>query len=378
MTVKESSTIFLCAGGTGGHVMPAEALAQELLKRGYQVHFITDKRGRRYIEDEGLSVTLLSVNRRPGISGKILYLWSLLKSFFVMWRLITRKSPSVLVSFGGYISFPANLAAFIRGISFILHEQNAYMGLVNRFFAFAARHIALSMPVCNKPSFISGKKMILTGMPVRSGFYKVAKNSYVPISKSNNINVLVIGGSQGASIFSDIIPKAFATLPEELQRKIKLSLQTRENILDSKSQRGDCRETFFQLETAPFFTDMDMRLKQAHLVIARAGASSVAEFAVAGRPAILVPYPYAAGNHQYYNARDFVVSGAGWLFKQDQLTVKTLSDFLRRLFQSPSALTFAAERARTQRQGNATFQLAEYVQKAIIGSKAFALAMKEN
>ena len=381
-------------------MMPAEALAEKLLTRGYQVHFVTDARGQRFIRNQNLKVTVLPVKREAGLKGKVSYVLSLLKSFWIVLSLFKkvkntfaeREQNLALVSFGGYITFPANLAAILRRVPFMLHEQNAYMGLVNRLFAFCARHVALSMPLGNKPLFSKYVTMSLTGMPVRDSFYESRKQSYGLLAedasgllgsmgqplKQGAINLLVIGGSQGASIFFQVVPEALRALPQHIRCRLKVSLQSRENAPDHETCSKDSPEDL-DLEVAPFFPDMDERLKAADLVIARAGASTVAELAVVGRPSLLVPYPYAAGNHQHYNAKILTENYAGWSMSQENFSVTGLADFLRRLFESPSALLFAAERARSFGGAQATDLLVACLEKILGLSKAYGsfLTMKE-
>lgn len=366
-TSSPAKTIFICAGGTGGHVIPGEVLAEELGARGYQVIFITDARGQRFLHSKSSSVriVLLPVQRGQGLKSKIAYGISLLKSCVLMRSLFQKEHPRALVSFGGYVTFPANLAACLGKVPLMLHEQNVYMGLVNRLFSVLAARVFLSMPLDNVPFFAKKSRFLRTGMLVRRSLQVAREASYQAPTAQTRVELLVLGGSQGTTLFSDVVPQALRRLPEALQKKMKVSLQIREKSLDSQGSSEDPSETLYQMEKAPFFSDVGERLKRAHLVIARAGASTLAELAVAGRPALLIPYPHAAGNHQWGNARHFVAAGAGWLCSQEGFSEQTLAGFLERVFENPSALAFAAERARAQGHVKGAALLVDALEKVL-------------
>lgn len=344
--------------------MPALALGRELKKRGYCLHFLTDDRGLSYFKGVEDEITVLPLKRKGGVRGKISYLYSLAESTLKAFTLLKRGQSKAVISFGGYITFPANLVACLKRLPLILHEQNAFMGLVNRLFASQADRVALSMPLSNQPFWPSRLRATITGMPVREGFYEARQTPYSLVKGQDTLHLLVIGGSQGALSFTQVVPRALRALPDDIRQRIKVSFQAGHKTLDASPQKEESL-TDFDGDVAPFFTDMPQRLGSADFVIARAGASTVAELLAVGRPSLLIPYPYAAGNHQVHNAQALVKKGAGWMMLSEDFTAQTLSSFLSRVLSNPAALVYAAACARQMGQNQATTILADCCQQVI-------------
>ena len=356
MTAKP--LILLTAGGTGGHVFPAEALATELSKRGHNLAFVTDRRGAAY----GGSLGALDTYRISGggIAGKSLVkrvksMGSLVAGYFQARSLIRRLKPAAVIGFGGYASVPAVLAASHLGVPSAVHEQNAVLGRANRLLAGGVARIATSFDEVGKVSPGWEKKVRQVGNPVRGPILAVREQPYP--AADGAVTILVTGGSQGAKAFSDLLPQALIRLPEDLQRRITVHQQCKaediERVTDLYKEHG------IAADLQPFFNDVPARLAAAHLVICRSGASTVAELGVAGRPAILIPYPHAIDDHQTANARAFARHGAGWVMPQETLTSESFAAELGALLTSPSALAEAAGKARAEGIPEAAERLAD-------------------
>ena len=362
-----TARIALAAGGTGGHMCPAEALAGEVLSRGQGVARVTDRRGGGF----GERLPAVEVHRisagglaGTGIMGRAQGVVQLGLGFFQARGLLGRLKPAVAVGFGGYASVPTVLAASLAGVPTVLHEQNAVLGRANRLLAKRAARIATSFP---SVSFItSGERAVLTGNPVRPGIAVLADQPYAAPSTGGAIQILVVGGSQGARVFSRLIPEAIALLPAELQRRLRIAQQARAE--DLETARANYAPLVATVELAPFFGDMPERLRAAHLVICRSGASTVAELTAAGRPAILIPYPFATDDHQTANARALDTAGAAWLLPEAATTPAMLADRLASLAADPERLGRAADVARALGRRDAAARLADLVTSLIRGN----------
>lgn len=343
---QTSRVIVLAAGGTGGHIFPAEALAEAMLARGYAPHLITDHRFHQYNKSsaEGLLAripihTIRAGSLGGGLMNKCKSIVQLLQGTMQARRLLKKLQPVAVVGFGGYPSFPTMFAGVLGNYTTILHEQNAVLGKVNRLLGSKVNQVALSYPDTQKmPAKLRGKRT--TGNPVRAAIQLVAKMDYPSLSNDGILRLLVIGGSQGASVFSDVVPQALAKLPENLRARIRLDQQCRPAELEQVKKAYAALN--MQVDLAPFFTDVAARLAAAHLVICRAGASTVAELMCAGRPALLVPLPQATDNHQYFNAAAIEDVGAGWVVTQDAFTPEMLASKLETLLHSPQRLNECA------------------------------------
>ncbi len=351
----------LAAGGTGGHMFPALALAEELLARGRRVVVFTDERGKTYADKiagiEAIVVPSASPSR-GGPLGRVAFLGTLARGAWVSGRLLRKVGAGIAVGFGGYASFPTCFMAARHGRPLILHEQNGYLGLANRKLARVARAIATAFPkVLGVPQ--TAAQIAQVGNPVRPAFLALRDLPYPVPAPGARFRILVLGGSQGARVFSDVVPAALAILPPELRARLELSQQCRAEDLDAV--RDAYRALGVSATLKSFFDDVPERLGAAHLVICRAGASTVAEVTVAGRPALYIPYPYAADDHQRYNAEAIAAADGGWVLRQSEFTADALAARLGGFVQSPDALARAAAAARAFGKPDAARALADLV-----------------
>ncbi|EDP64774.1 N-acetylglucosaminyltransferase, MurG [alpha proteobacterium BAL199] len=356
--------ILLAAGGTGGHVFPAKALADALLARGHRVGLVTDRRGTAFETASGqLEVHRI---RAAGIAGRGLLakakaVGELFIGYFEARRLIRNLNPAVVVGFGGYASVPTVLAAAARKIPVVLHEQNAVLGRANRLLAARADAIAVSFADVEKVSASDRRKLVLTGNPVREAIRQVRGAAVTPLADDAPIAVLVTGGSQGASVFADLVPAAIALLPENLRRRLRLSQQARDAEFDQVVEAY--RTIGVDADVRRFFDDMPARLVDARLLICRSGASTVAENTVAGRPALLVPYPHAIDDHQTANARAVATAGGARVLPQATTDAATLARVLTEILGDPSMLASMTSAARSAGVPDAVDRLADLVER---------------
>ncbi len=359
--MRRKKNIVLTAGGTGGHIYPADALSCELEKRGYEVSLFTDYRGLNNYKGK-----LGEIENRAIYSGSVVgkSIGTKLVSLFKVcigiiqagWYLV-QKRPDCVVGFGGYASFPTSVAAIILRIPLIIHEQNSVMSRTNRILARFATLVAQSFrQVKNVPS---NTKTILTGMPIRESIANLYKNDYQARVDEDKLILLILGGSQGAKIFADIVPEALAKLEKKKQEKLVVYQQCRkgeENIVASKYKDLAC-----EIIIKSFFDNMSELYSKAGLIISRAGASSVYEIAAAGLPAILIPLPTAADNHQYYNAKDFVDEKASMILNQVELTADKLTTSLNDFLENPELLKEMSKKVKKLAIIDAAVRLAEAV-----------------
>ncbi len=329
--------IILAAGGTGGHMMPAEAVAEILNERGYQVSIITDKRGDA-IENafKGMEKTVLKASSHMGggLWGKVKSAISLALSFLQVRSMFSKIRPTVVVGFGGYPSLPAVMAAKNLSIPYVLHEQNAVLGRVNRMMAKDALFVALTFEETTK--IPQGTKVIMTGNPVRRLIAKLANIAYAVPFGFGDIRLFVIGGSQGARILSDVVPYALATLSEENRGRVEVAHQARPEDIDRV--RAVYNEAGIKAVVSSYFNDVGAVLLRTHLVISRSGASTLAELMAMGRPAILVPLAIAADDHQMMNAKIMADAGGAWLMKESEFTIEALREKLEGMFEYTGGL----------------------------------------
>ena len=352
-----SAPIVLAAGGTGGHIFPAEALARELIARGRCVALITDRRGKSFAV-EGVATHRIRAGRFDrGLVGKAVGIAELLFGAAQAGLKLRRLAPAAVVGFGGYPSVPTVMAAARLGVPTVIHEQNALLGKANRLLAPRVRRIALSFAETARLGAAERMRSVLVGNPVRPAIAAMRQEPYAVPSPKGPIEILILGGSQGARVFSDIVPEAVAALPEALRARLRLSQQARPEDLERVRQAY--RAGTVAAELASFFDDVPARLAKAQLVIARAGASTVAELAMVGRPAVLVPYPHAADDHQTNNARAFAGPGGGWLMPQRELSAPGLARFLEEILAAPARLAAAAAAAHRQGRPDAAEHLAD-------------------
>ena len=361
--------VVLAAGGTGGHMFPAQALAQELIGRGWQAALITDRRGFALASDFPAdpieTIEAASINpRRPFKS--VIGAFQIASGFGKARKLIRSLQPEAVVGFGGYPAFPG-LAAARGRCPIIVHEQNAVLGRVNRVFAGRAAAVASGFERLERLPEAAKAHWSVTGNPVRGHVLKVQNAPYWP-SDSKPMRLLVLGGSQGARILAETTPKAVALLPENMRARLEVVQQTREDLIEDTMKTY--QEAGVKAECRPFFADVGDRLAAAHLVVARAGASTVTELAVLGRPAVLVPLAIAMDDHQTLNAEAMAEAGAADVIAEKACTPKSLSAALERLLSDPAELVRRAEAARSTGRPKATKAMADLVEQ--VSAKAGA------
>lgn len=357
-----TSLVVLAAGGTGGHVFPAQALGSELISRGTRVALVTDERGSAH--GENALISEIYTIRAGGLAGKGIgaRLRSGSELIFGTWqarRLLKLLRPDAVVGFGGYASVPTVLAARFAGFHMAIHEQNAVLGRANRLLASKADRIATSFEVSKGLPGNSAEKVVHTGMPVRPAIAAMREREYPALDGDSRINLLILGGSQGAHVFSTVVPQAIAALPEGMRRRLHVTQQCRPEDLEATTEAY--AETGVATELSIFFSDVPERLAGTHLLIARSGASTIAELLAVGRPAILVPYPYAIDDHQTFNGHAAAEAGAGWLMHQESFTREALTNRLASLFGLPATLEKAALAARAAGRADAAARLADMV-----------------
>jgi len=370
--------IVIAAGGTGGHLFPAEALAAELIARGERIALMTDARSAAF-ESPAFANAERFVLRGAGLAGRgvkqaISGAFALASGTLTARRLLGRLDASAVIGFGGYPSVPPLLAARMMPAATrpatALHEQNAVLGRANRMLARGVDLLALSVPETSRVP--SGAVVELVGNPVRPALAALAGQDYAAPTPDGVVRLLVLGGSLGARVFADVVPAAVALLPEGLRGRLVVTQQTRAE--DLPRVETAYREAGVPAELSPFFGDMATRLSLAHLVIARAGASTVAELGCAGRPAILVPLPSAIDDHQTGNARASDVSGAAWLMAQPAFTAEALAKHLTAILGNPPVLVRAAAAAAKLARPDAARRLADLVQSLVARSDAPRIA----
>ena len=361
-----NKTALLVAGGTGGHLFPALALRAGLVERGWSVHMASDHRAGRFMEGVPAdfchviaSATLAGGNPLAALKTMV----TLGRGLLAARRLIKDIKPAVVVGFGGYPTLPPVIAARLAGIAVIVQDQNAVIGRANRLLIKLGAHLATGFE--NPIGSAGARAMTHVGNPVRSAVIAASRQPYHVAEASEPFRLLVFGGSQGARAFSDLLPAAIAALAPELRARLTIVQQCREeDLARTRAAYGDLGVA---AELATFFTDMADRIAAAHLVVCRAGASTVSELALIGRPAILVPYPHALDHDQAENARALAAAGGGWLMTEADLSPQKLAVRLAELMGEPARLAVAADAARALGAPQAVAQLADLVEKAAGG-----------
>jgi UDP-N-acetylglucosamine--N-acetylmuramyl-(pentapeptide) pyrophosphoryl-undecaprenol N-acetylglucosamine transferase len=333
--------IVLTAGGTGGHLFPAQAVGEILIQKGYPVILVTDPRGvsfKGHLETKVLN--LPHYTQRVGLFKKInLGLHIILKTIEVAFWLL-KKKPGIVVGFGGYPAFPTLVAAVLTRTPLFLYEQNAYLGRVNRWLAPFSKAIATGF---SETEAVPHKiKVIVTGNPVRPAIKNLSKSPYKAPGKSGPLNLFVVGGSQGAKIFSTLLPDALNLLPPSLKRRLRIVQQCRPELVELTKNLYSNLGIFAEVKA--FFDNIGDHFKKAHLVICRSGASTLTELMVIGRPALFVPFFYAMDDHQTFNARVVVNEGGGWMISEKDLTAPLLAKEIEKFLVSPKSLEKAAKK----------------------------------
>ncbi|HXJ00207.1 MAG TPA: undecaprenyldiphospho-muramoylpentapeptide beta-N-acetylglucosaminyltransferase [Micropepsaceae bacterium] len=349
----------LAAGGTGGHLFPAQALAGELMRRGRRVVVMTDGRGHNYGNAfPGAEIATVPAATFTGRSalGRVAAFGVIALGVAAAFLKLLNLRPRAVVGFGGYPSLPVMLAASLAHVPTALHEQNAVLGRVNRMLAPRVAKIAANFPFVrfapNHP-----ERVVFTGNPVRAEAAALRAAPYFPPGPNEPIRLLIFGGSQGARALSEIVPAALARLPEDLRARLEITQQARAE--DVEMVQNAYRSAGLKADVAKFFIDLPRRMAASHLVIARSGASTLSELTVIGRPSILVPYPHAMDDHQAANAAVLEKAGAAWVIKQDSLNAEVLAQKLTELFTHPKMLSNCAEAAKALGHGDAAARLAD-------------------
>ncbi|MEO1291623.1 MAG: undecaprenyldiphospho-muramoylpentapeptide beta-N-acetylglucosaminyltransferase [Pseudomonadota bacterium] len=360
---ETSRLLVIAAGGTGGHMFPAQALAQEMLRRGWRVALSSDDRGLRYAGGFPDAVTRREVTAatfaRGGLIGKAAVPFKILSGISETVEWFRQEKPAVVAGFGGYPSLPALGAAWRLGLPRLIHEQNGVLGRVNRLFAARVDALACGVdPVTNAPA---GAQRVFTGNPIRDTARALASAAYAPPDNGGPIRLLIFGGSQGASIFADRVPPALAQLPSSMRDRLVVTQQVREPELEAVTEAY--RAAGIRVELSPFFSDMPNRIAEAHLVICRAGASTIAEVTAIGRPSVLAPYPAAMDDHQSANARSLVERHAALLVPDAEMTPEHLVSLIGPLLSDPHRLQRMALAAQQLGKPHAAEDLADLVER---------------
>ncbi|MGL4397099.1 MAG: undecaprenyldiphospho-muramoylpentapeptide beta-N-acetylglucosaminyltransferase [Hyphomicrobium sp.] len=360
--MKNERSVMLAAGGTGGHLFPAFALAEELIGRGVAVDLITDMRGDRY----GSGFPARAVHQVPAATlasrspvDAVKTALALARGTKAAYTIIGKVRPSVVIGFGGYPTYPPLVAARLRGVATAIHEQNAVLGRANRMLAPRVTAIATSFERTKYLDDATAGKVTFTGNPVRQSVIAAAARGYEPVTADGPFRVLVFGGSQGARFFADSVPPALLALPEAMRRRLHVVQQARDE--DLARVNSAYAEAGITAEVAPFFKDLPEKMAAAHLVVGRAGASTVAELTVIGRPSILVPLPHALDNDQLNNALRLAEAGGGWCIEQKDLSRERFTAEFARLLAAPDVLAAAASGAKRAGRPDAVQRLADFV-----------------
>lgn len=357
---QQSPLLVIAAGGTGGHMFPAQSLAEVMLARGWRVKLSTDARGARYTQafPEAVEIEVMpsATFARGGIAAKAGVPFRITGGVLSALTKFMRDRPTVVVGFGGYPAIPAVAAAVLMKIPRMIHEQNGVLGRVNEVFAKRVACVACGTWPTKLPE---GVESVYTGNPVRGAVLEKAGAPYIPPG-DYPMELLVLGGSQGARITSDMVPQAVAALPDEIRRNIRVSQQARPE--DVERVERFYAEQGIQADIRTFFDDIPKRMSEAQLVIARSGASTVADISVIGRPSVLVPFAAAAGDHQTANARGLVDAGAAIMIPESQLTVESLTQQIELVLGNARGAQMMANAALSIGKPEAAEELAGLVQ----------------
>lgn len=353
--------LLIAAGGTGGHMFPAQALAEAMLARGWRVKLSTDDRGARYAGGFPAAVTIETVASatfaRAGAAAKLLVPFRILGGILGALVSQLRDRPAVVVGFGGYPSIPALAAAWVLRRPRMIHEQNGVLGRVNQAFARRVDKVACGTWPAALPVGVTGEP---TGNPVRQAVLDRASAPYIPPGEYP-MALVVIGGSQGARILSDVVPAAVALLPEGLRSNLRVAHQARDE--DASRAAAAYEAAGVRAEIAPFFADIPRRLSEAQLVISRSGASSVADISVIGRPAILIPFAAATGDHQTANATGLAAAGAAVVVQEKALDAGALAGHIASILEDPHKAEGMARAALGEGKPDATARLVALVEE---------------
>lgn len=357
----------IAAGGTGGHLFPAQALAQALASRGWRIVLATDKRTEGLAENFPAEqrFAIASATFSGGPAARLRQAVAILRGVAQARGKLKLLRPQVVVGFGGYPSIPTLIAARMLRLATVIHEANAVIGRANRLLAPGVTAVACAFPTLMKASASVRARAEVVGSPVRPAIRALAGQGYSPPGAAEPLKLFVTGGSQGAKVLSETVPAAVAMLPQAVRDRIMVVQQTRPEALDGAQMIY--REAGVPAELATFFADMAARWTWAHLVVSRSGASTVSEIAVAGRPSILVPLGVALDDDQGQNARLLSESGAAIVLREQGLTAATLSRNIAALFDEPDRLAHMAAAAASVAKPDAAERLADLVERISAG-----------
>lgn len=360
--MADGPLLIIAAGGTGGHMFPAQALAEAMIRKGWRVRLSTDARGARYTGGFPHVVEIVQVSSasfsRGGIAAKLVAPFRIIGGILsTTWRM-TREKPAIVVGFGGYPTIPALAAAWITRRPRMIHEQNGVLGRVNRVFAPRVQMIACGTWPTDLPANAAPHEH--TGNPVRAAVQARAGAAYIAPGPYP-MSVLAIGGSQGARILAETVPAAIALLPEEIRQHLRIAQQARPE--DQDRVIAAYYEIGVASEVEPFFRDIPRRLSEAQLVISRAGASSVADISVIGRPSVLIPYAAATGDHQRANSQGLVDAGAALRLSEAELTPETLAEAIYTILSQPDLALRMSQAAGDAGRADATERLVDLVER---------------
>ncbi|MEM9058864.1 MAG: UDP-N-acetylglucosamine--N-acetylmuramyl-(pentapeptide) pyrophosphoryl-undecaprenol N-acetylglucosamine transferase [Pseudomonadota bacterium] len=360
-----SPLLIIAAGGTGGHMFPAQALAEEMLVRGWRVRLSTDERGARYAggfpAEVERSVVSAGTFQRGGLVSKLIAPFQIATGIVTAILRMRRDPPSCVAGFGGYPALPAMMAAWLLKRPRLIHEQNGVLGRVNELFAKRVDRIVCGTWPTSLPDGVDGTH---AGNPIRTAVLQRAAAPYTPPGEWP-LDILIIGGSQGASILSRVVPEALGQLPDALRARLTVAHQARaadhETVVAAYDRLG------IQATVQPFFDDVPERMAQAQLVISRSGASSVADIAAIGRPSILVPLAIAKRNEQEANARGLVDAGGAIMLREPEFTPESLGAAVAAILENPDLAAEMAEAALSEGNPDAAERLADLVEEIATG-----------
>ncbi len=354
--------LIITAGGTGGHIYPAQALIEELLKNNWRVKVFTDKRGFKYFKeiDRQVELSIISSAALNGsnIIKKISALFKLFKGTCVAGFYMIIERPTIIVGFGGYPAFPAMLAATFLRVPFIIHEQNGILGRVNQIFATRASVLACGVWPTKLPNNI---KAIDCGNPVRKSILDLKNSPYIPPG-DYPLSILVLGGSQASKILSEFVPSALALLPKKISTHLKVAHQARDE--DQQQVEEFYQKSGIDAEVRTFFDDIPRRINETQLIISRAGASTIAEISIIGRPSILIPLKAAIRDEQTKNALSLAQAEAAIIISEDELTSLKLKETIYELVKNPARASKMAAAAYAISKPNASKKLMELVESS--------------
>lgn len=352
--------LVIAAGGTGGHMFPAQSLAEEMLRRGWRVRLSTDPRGARYAggfpDEVAIEVVNSGTFARGGLLAKIMVPLRITSGALAAWWLMRKDRPAVVAGFGGYPALPAMIAAILARAPRLVHEQNGVLGRVNKLFSKRVSVVACGTWPTDLPDGVEG---VFTGNPVRANVLARAGSGYIAPGDWP-MSILAFGGSQGARILAQTVPAAVAMLPEALRYRVRVSQQARAE--DMEAAQTAYQAVGVAADVSPFFDDIAARMSECQLVISRAGASSVADISIIGRPSILIPLAIATGDHQTANARGLVAAGAAIVIPENELTPEVLAKQIETILTDGEGALNMANAALSQGKPEAARELADLVE----------------